>query len=129
MSAYYSSLNNAGGNQISGGYSISNTFRPSSLVFTANYQMSINNAGLVPSNAGVNVTSNAFLNYTAPSNSLNSVPLVGPAGAVNSVEQLVNNSTAVSKINTLDINTIHVGPVKLPAPAPGVVNGVNGYSS
>ena len=59
MSAYYSLQN---GNNPSGNFSVANTFRPSFMNTTGNYNISLNNAGLVPQNAGVNVTSNAFLN-------------------------------------------------------------------
>ena len=122
MSAYYSLQN---GNNPSGNFSVANTFRPSFMNTTGNYNISLNNAGLVPQNAGVNVTSNAFLNQLVSTTATPTNSIVGVA----SVEKIVNINPSLLRANLIDTNTIPVGNVNISAPLPGVVNGVNGYSS
>jgi hypothetical protein len=122
MSAYYSLQN---GNNPSGNFSVANTFRPSFMNTTGNYNISLNNAGLVPQNAGVNVTSNAFLNQLVVSNATNNSSIVGTIP----VEKIVNANPGVLRANLIDTNTIHDGNVNIAAPPPGVVSGVNGYTS
>ena len=70
MSAYYSTLNNTNGNTTPGNFGISNAIRIGVQGNVANYNYSLNNAGLLPQNATVTTQTNvlAGLLSTLPNN-------------------------------------------------------------
>lgn len=85
MSGYYSTQN---GILPPGNFGMSNTFSASSKASSANYNFALNNAGLVPQTANVNVTSNVMValaqpTFTSASNAFNNMNNVVDNGNVN----------------------------------------------
>jgi len=115
MSGYYSTQN---GIAQPGNFGMSNTFNASSKASSANYNFALNNAGLVPQSAGVNVTSNVMValaqpTYVSASNAFNNmnndvdngnVNALDNSGKsnypVNSEQNMINNSVSTQQFDS-----------------------------
>jgi len=135
MSAYYSTQN---GISAPGNFGIARTINVSAQAASANYNYGLNNAGLVPQNAKVNVSSNVMVALSQPAFlsggqliSMNNVVDDGGVTAaaldtassnypVNSINNVVNNNV---KAQNYDNNLIAQGAVNI---YPLYPNGVAG---
>jgi uncharacterized membrane protein len=135
MSAYYSTQNGIG---TPGNFGIARTINVSAQAASANYNYGLNNAGLVPQNAKVNVSSNVMVALSQPAFvsggqliSMNNVVDDGGVTSaaldtassnypVNSINNVVNNNV---KAQNYDNNLIAQGAVNI---YPLYPNGVAG---
>jgi hypothetical protein len=103
MSAYYSLAN---GNGPSGNFSVANTLRSSLVNSCNNYNIPVNNAGLVPQNASVSTNSNVSLMYEDKYVELNADQITGMTGAVANLQLSQNVDPVFRKVAT---NNLMIG--------------------
>lgn len=128
MSIYYGGLNNSNGNTVPSNFSVSAGRNASAQSNSVNYNYSLNNAGLLPSNASSSTKSsvmvalaqpynNDLLNpYGGPYNVIDAsqsagAGLTGPFQPVNTIQNIINLNSSVQAFSqqTLASNSVHIG--------------------
>lgn len=89
--SYYSTANYSGGNTTPGNFGISNAIRVGVQGNVGNYNISLNNAGLLPQTAGVNTNTNVMMGILSNQN--------GQTNTLPPVEQVINNSVNAHTFN------------------------------
>ena len=145
MSVYYGGLNNSNGNTVPSNFSVSSGRNTSAQSNSVNYNYSLNNAGLLPSNAGITTQSSVMVALAQPANigpspngmydgpynviDASQAPgmtgLTGTVQAVNTIQNITNLNPAVQAFSqqTLASNSIHIGLY------PNAASSTNPYNS
>ena len=100
MSAYYSTLNGSNGNTTPGNFGISNAIRIGVQGNVPNYNIGINNAGLLQQSAAVNTQTNVMMGLLS-GNSVNGIP---PSALATSAQQAVTLIPSDVKFNGNELN-------------------------